>query len=458
MPFTQDSISNTTDQRPLYSWLETLAISIAAIVLGLAASSDDPFFLAEASFPWTILAPILVALRYGFLQAFVSSLLIIIANILLVYIFEQDSWQLPSSYSFGILIVSMLVGEFRDSWERRLKRLDMSNQYRQARLEEFTRNYHVLKLSHDQLEQENAGQIRTLRSALTDIQLSAASGMDKSSADAILGLFKHYAMAQVLGYYKLNENGDLFEDALAIVGNIGRLDKSDSLLLACLKEQCLVSVTVDDSEKPNLSRYTVVVPLIDAKKNMHAVIVISTLPFMALNNDNLKMMAILAGRCADKLTISDEYSNSDKNSPISGETHEFFCHLQRVIIDANQHDLQGALLVIKLDRDSNIADLAHKEKRGLDIVLDVDPKYCAANAHLYQLMLMPLSGPSGTVKFRMRFEKALYTIREKSAGKEHVHFYSIDIKRGCSAEAIQKLITNEAELSQSLADMCRDGH
>ena len=56
----------------------------------------------------------------------------------------------------------MLVGEFRDIWDRRLERLDLANDYRQLRLDEFTRAHHLLRISHDRLEQ---GRIRSLSRA-----------------------------------------------------------------------------------------------------------------------------------------------------------------------------------------------------------------------------------------------------------------------------------------------------
>jgi hypothetical protein len=181
MPFNLDSIANNVAQRPIYSWLETAAICIAAVVLGLVVSPDDPFFTRQGSFPWTLLAPLLIGLRYGFLQAFVAALLLIIANYILVLFFEQAQWQFSTAASLGMLLSAMLTGEFRDIWERRINRLGMSNEYRQARLEEFTRNYHVLKLSHDQLEQESAGQTRSLRSALMEVQQQSLGEINQTA-------------------------------------------------------------------------------------------------------------------------------------------------------------------------------------------------------------------------------------------------------------------------------------
>ena len=75
----------------------------------------------------------------------------------------------------------MVAGEFRDIWGRRLHRLEGAYQYRAERLEEFTRSYQLLRLSHDRLEQTVANSGFSLREGIMRLQ-SALETIDGLTA------------------------------------------------------------------------------------------------------------------------------------------------------------------------------------------------------------------------------------------------------------------------------------
>ena len=101
---------------------------------------------------------------------FVSALLIL--AMLGVAINQQ--WQaatgFPLAWAIGVVVVAMVAGEFRDMWGRRLHRLEGAYQYRAERLEEFTRSYQLLRLSHDRLEQTVANSGFSLREGIMRLQ------------------------------------------------------------------------------------------------------------------------------------------------------------------------------------------------------------------------------------------------------------------------------------------------
>jgi hypothetical protein len=448
MPFNLDSIANNVAQRPIYSWLETAAICIAAVVLGLVVSPDDPFFTRQGSFPWTLLAPLLIGLRYGFLQAFVAALLLIIANYILVLFFEQAQWQFSTAASLGMLLSAMLTGEFRDIWERRINRLGMSNEYRQARLEEFTRNYHVLKLSHDQLEQESAGQTRSLRSALMEVQQQSLGEINQTAARSVLALYKHYCMAQVAGFYRVNKAGSVQREPLAAIGNIGFLDIDDPLVAACLEEKSVVSVASLHVDESMRSRYVVMIPFIDSSAGMHGVLAIKTLPFMALDKRNLRLMAILAGRLADCIF----FGNKD-HQHLDSDTSDFFRQLNRVLFEAGQHQLDSSLLVLNLKDQLLAGDIAGSEKRGLDLLWETKNR----EGHHCQLLLMPLSGKDGLARFRLRYEDRLRDQYRTDLQALGIGLASFAITEDTSAEAVTQFLTEVVQLPDDLASLCQQG-
>ncbi|MCB2572710.1 hypothetical protein KQ718_16095, partial [Listeria monocytogenes] len=104
----------------------------------------------------------------------------------------------------GVLLCAMLVGEFRDIWERRLERLELANEYRQLRLDEFTRAHHILRISHDRLEQRVAGNDQRLRSSLLGLrqllrELPGEEAPLDARAETVLALLAQYGSLRIAG-------------------------------------------------------------------------------------------------------------------------------------------------------------------------------------------------------------------------------------------------------------------
>ena len=175
-------------------WLETLALTAVVVAASFFTQQQDPFRLA-GGFPWPVLAPLLAGLRYGFVYAFVSALLILAA--LGVAINQQ--WQatpgFPLPWAIGVVVVGMVAGEFRDMWGRRLHRLEGAYQYRAERLEEFTRSYQLLRLSHDRLEQTVANSGFSLREGIMRLKsgLDTVDGLNHASFARLLEFVAEYA-------------------------------------------------------------------------------------------------------------------------------------------------------------------------------------------------------------------------------------------------------------------------
>ncbi|WVM92367.1 hypothetical protein ULG90_22760 [Halopseudomonas pachastrellae] len=91
-----------------WAWLETPLLT--ALVLGLCywLHPADPLFLQ--GFPWPILAPLLLAVRYGFLQGACSAALLVLAALVLHRLGMPGYVQLPGSFIVGVLVSSMVVG------------------------------------------------------------------------------------------------------------------------------------------------------------------------------------------------------------------------------------------------------------------------------------------------------------------------------------------------------------
>ncbi len=90
-------------------------------------------------------------------------------------------------------------------------KLYMANEYRQYRLDEFTRSYRLLQVSHDELELRIAGNNRSMRSTLLLLR-QALQSVDKTQKNefAAIGeqamqIFSQYGAFTAAGLYEVDQ-------------------------------------------------------------------------------------------------------------------------------------------------------------------------------------------------------------------------------------------------------------
>lgn len=387
----------------LLKWLETLLLTGFFVVLGAWNRPDDPFYVS-GGFPWPVLAPLLVGLRYGFFMALVSALLII-GGLGLHLRGEAGGQPFPLVWAIGIMAVSLLAGEFRDYWQRQLEKLNASNLYRQVRLEEFTRNFYLLKVSHDRLEQQLAGSSSSLREALrrlyAEIAHTGPEGLSRENAGLMLQLLVRYGQLQIAAIYPMT-NHRLDDAPIATVGAFRPVKTSDPLLVHALNERTLVSVQteyrkhMDDLDTDLLAA----IPLIDSEDRIIAMCLIEAMPFFNFQPKSLRLLAILAGHMADM--VQEQQSTP---AGTSQEWRHFHLQLARAGRDAEQFGLPAALVGLEFHdprQATTITEHIRKIRRGLDVVVETgDP------AVQQVVILMPLTDELGLAGYLQRLNDEL---------------------------------------------------
>lgn len=422
-PFEHDSIATRlAPQSPNAALYESFGLTVLGFGMGYLLQPTDPLF-TSSGFPWPILIPVLAGLRYGFAQAFIVALALHVTGYLFTFHNATAPWPLPFGYSLGMLILGMLVGEFRDIWEQRIENLSQSNMYRQARLEEFTRAYHILKMSHDRLEQANAGDGTSLRSALLDLRsiAYAKKPLDELS-QALLDLLSTYCTVEAATV--IQTKGRLLPELGATLASIGKVNPvlaSDLLVETALRVRQTASVDMQNQETMR-NRHPgdplVCVPLLDAYRQIHGVVVVTGLPFFSFNERNLQLMSLIAAEIADFLGTATAL-------PVDTPEAEgdFILHVRRCIANAQQYQLHSALLGITF-RDQSFAsalmDTIAKETRGLDVLHKVK-----VDGEWKLFLLMPLASREGIDQFSIRFNSYLARQHGSNAGAlgiEYLHY------------------------------------
>ncbi|HKS11659.1 MAG TPA: PelD GGDEF domain-containing protein [Pseudomonas sp.] len=378
------------------SWLETVLVTALVIGAGLWLAPQDPLQV-RAEFPWSVLAPVLIGVRYGFVRGLLSASLLVAT----FFVLHRDGLPAYASiapgFIVGVLVCGMLVGEVRDLWERRLQRLQMANDYRQYRLDDFTRAHQILRVSHDRLEQRLAGSDQSLRSALHGLSERLRAQPDGSDnlallAEPILALLGQYGSLRVAGLYRVDAlaGPPAHLSALATVGTMEALNGDDLLVRLCLERRELVSVleeVIEAGELSSVSSLQACIPLIDTSGQVLAILAVRQMPFFVFHERTLSLLLLLAGHIADLLT----------HDPVvlqlpCAEARHFARQLQRSLVDVEQHGLPACLYVFEITRPSDaLRRLFEYSQRGLDLHLPLRN----ARQHQCLLVLLPLTSSEG---------------------------------------------------------------
>ncbi|MBN8237821.1 polysaccharide biosynthesis protein [Marinobacter hydrocarbonoclasticus] len=379
-------------------WLEVVLVTGLFLAAGFWLRPDDPLHVGN-TFAWPVLAPLLIGLRYGFFPALMSSLLV-----LLVAGWHYDkaaATAYPWGWAAGMLACGLLAGEFRDYWERQLRRANAVNEYSLQRLEEFTRNFYLMKVSHDRLEQQLAGSSGSLREALRrlygELSQTRSEGLNEESAALMLRVLARYGQLQTAAILAVEGNRNIQPKALATVGDYEAVSESDPLIRYAMQERTLVSVQTEFRKhlKKLDTDLLVVIPLISSTDDLVALCVVESIPFFSFQNRTLRLMAILAGHMADMLCQRDQTMAG------SHEWQSLCSQARRAARDAEAFGLPSVLLKLQVN-EQDLATLADRMTgllRGLDVIA-----VNRANESPSVVLLMPLTDELGLAGYLHRLE------------------------------------------------------
>ncbi|HQQ69986.1 MAG TPA: PelD GGDEF domain-containing protein [Alicycliphilus sp.] len=274
---------------------ETLLLPLVAIALGLLWAAQDPLQV-QAGFPWTWLAPVVLALRYGPMAGLGGASVLLAAWLAL----NQGHWDaFPQLYFLGGLILVMLVGEFSSLWQARTRRAETLQLYLDQRMENLTRQHYLLRLSHDRLEQELIGRPMSMRDALSGLH-QAGHGA-QPDAQALLRLLAQYCQLECAAIHAV-QGARLVAQPPVSIGAYGPLQAGDALVQQALQTRRLCHVSQLQSARQE-TRYLVAAPLLDLAGEMYGLLVVQDMPFFALHEESLQTLQLLLGYYTDGLSM-----------------------------------------------------------------------------------------------------------------------------------------------------------
>jgi len=392
------------------AWFETMIFTSVVPVVGYLIQEDDPLFLNN-SFPWLVFASLMPAMRYGFGHGFASAI-VLISLITFFWKFEIILIEeYPSGLILGLLMITMLVGEFTDMWLRQLGKQEVVNKAQRRRLDEFTRNHQLLKVSHDRLENKLGSSTNSLREALVTLKIKAKHSDDridvlKKVSFDILAIIADYAFVQSANIFEITSGKLINIKPLATLGKFAVIDSYNPIIRKTISTGQLVSINKElaELEENSLNDINMLaaVPIADIEGYMWGIVAIQEMPFVAFHQENLQLIAVLCGHIGDLISHAEHrYSFGDSESAI------FIHFLERTISDRKQFNIETMLMVLILPKDqqlaSSVESMLLEQMRGLDRAW----VHINAEGRTVVFLLMPLTNIIEFDGYKARISKLL---------------------------------------------------
>lgn len=331
-------------------------------LIGHLIFSEDPLGI-HSGFPWVIAGPVLFAARYGSIWGFLCGVLASAVFVVMPTNAYANELASLMSLCIGMVVMSVIVGDASLQWRRKSIQSSAENQYLRHRLKQFSTDYHILKVSHGQLEEYLAGQRLSLREALQQLKPVLAGNEEGMGAGKeLMAIFAQFCSVQVAGLYIMKDEKRVDPKPIAIHGDMDELQSVDPMMRIAIETHELVSVKLDSLTKDDIQPSSLaVVPIVDFNDHLHGLLVIQDMHFMAFQQENLNILSLLGGYVGNLLTRLKGQSHS--------KTAWFLSELDAALRFSTQHGVQSSLLCLQLDDSEasvSVARFLSQNIRGLD--------------------------------------------------------------------------------------------
>lgn len=418
-------------------WWEVPLFMALLFLLVSWISPADPFGVAEG-FPWPWLMVILLALRYGFVGALFASLLLLGGWLIWTHN-QTPAVPFPQDYFVGGFFAAMLCGEFSDMWQTRLRRMEDARGYIDARLGRLTREYYLLRMSHERLEQEFISRPVTLRDAIQRIRdlarLATQSGELPGAAE-LMNLLAQHCQLEVASLYPVRDGETPEMPAAATLGEAAELSLNDPLVQHALSRRVLSHIQSDDVDEELPLRYIIAAPVMNSEKRLLGFLTVERMPFFALQEDVLQMLLVLLEYYADSISASSLLANVKRN--VDQMPDDFCAELVRLAQMNYQHGVESRLTALAFPERAETGDILQqlrRQRRGLDMVWET-----RLEGRWMYVTLMPLSNELAAEGYFDRVEQIVRERVGQDFASYGVQAESVDLDTPDPAQRVQEML------------------
>jgi len=388
------------DKKWSHKFIELVVFSLIVPVIGFFFFKNDPVGM-NSGFPWIVMPAVLFAARYGSVWGFVCG---VASAATLAYPWQAYADQTSAliALAVGTIIMSILVGDFASAGKKQSAQESAENKYLRHRLKEFSKDYHVLKVSHGQLEEFMAGNRISVRQALQQLKpmLTSNTSNEIKAGTELMAVFAQFGAVQVAGLYGTKDHDRLDPKPIATHGGMPELNLFDPLVKLAIESKQLVSVKLHAQETETVeSDLLAAVPIVDSHGYLHGVLAIKDMHFMAFQQENLNVLSLLGSYVGDMLTRSKSEGES--------RSGWFMAELSNAVRFARQNSVSSCILAIRItpgDKTQFVMDFLSANIRSLDSAWQPEQSENQST----MVFLLPLMNEVQSRAFLQRVSKKLY--------------------------------------------------
>jgi hypothetical protein len=404
-----------------HAYVETMIIVSMYLLVGYAIDPNDICILdGEISYILILLA--VITLFHGFENGMLTLAILAVAIWLTYPLFQYIEFLVA-------LLMTMIFSEFHYYWTQKIKNAETNAEYRGTKLDELSKAFYTLKISHDQLEKNYVIKPMSIRNSIEFIiskhlEIDTDNTLeDKKKAyyeNFLLLLEKSFNVSSAAIVYKVEDylNEYITEENSNIVIN----SKSESIELDEFFGDHLVDKAIErgtaiyisdalgepTTNSDGNSQYLAAIPAMHKGKAV-AVLVIKKMPFMSFNREILTSLSILLEYFTVEIRKQDVLCVQEELRVIKDESFRFEYYRLKNLYD--NYKVNSIALVLRIDNELQavrIYDKIEKMLRSLDMVTIVKE-----NELYYITLLFPLHDKAAAIGYLNRLLNYLDESKDK---------------------------------------------
>jgi hypothetical protein len=403
-----------------YAYFETIVIVSAYLLIGyLIDPNDICIFNSQISYVLILLA--VITLFHGFENGMLT-LAILGFTIWFAYpTFQYEEFLVA-------LMMTMIFSEFHYYWTQKIKKAEVDARYKGVKLDELSKAFYSLKISHDQLEKNYVIKPMSIRNSIEYI-IDAHKEIDNDSTiedkqeeyykNFLQLLEKSFSVNSAMILYKTDDSTEYMnEQNTNVVFSLQNetvkketlfgdhlVDKAIERGNAIYISDALGEPTVNKGEN---SPYLAAIPSINQGRAT-AVLVIKRMPFMAFNREVLTSISILLEYFSVEIHKKEILCIADELIAVNDELFQFeYNRLKDLYYGYKVNSINLVLRVHNELQAIRIYEKIQKMLRSLDLVTVVKD-----NEVSHIVLLFPLHDKAAALGFLNRLLDSMDEQKDK---------------------------------------------
>lgn len=439
------------------AWIDT------AVLAGLLVLLNG--FLAPADFGWLqldpspyLLLPVLIGCRYGFLSGVLAGVtgmaIVSVGLVRLESITFAEALQEHGFFLGALIFIGGVCGEIQHSFRKRELQASVENENLHARLKKLDTDLFLLREAKAELERLMATRDAELSTLDSEIRRLFDSEGNELFENLLLLLNRQVRITDA-GLYLLGDEDQLTRKALLGTGEfLPESIQANEIEMVAMALKHRTSVTIPEFWQKDIKvhkNYLLVAPLLDAAENPLGVLVVTGMPFIALNKKSVQLISLVCRWAARVVEIrsradgsyrlvngveSQKIFTADYFKQSLELAHTSFCH----------HSLPSSVVIfaapkLPANRQGDLEQLVMATVRNGDFPAQTP----IAVPHL--AVLLPLAGERGAEIFR---DRILLNCRRNSELGPQIEARTITFKPNQTFDQLWKeIITHEKAVALS---------